>query len=84
VFKKLEEETHIKDGKNLCGDDVTIADYITFVHVTFLEIVKYDKIKEFPKLSAWVEKIKAMPIVKECNAGFEQVKPVMWEKMGLK
>jgi len=26
VFKKLEEETHIKDGKNLCGDDMTIAD----------------------------------------------------------
>jgi len=52
--------------------------------VTFLEIVKYDKIKEFPKLSAWVEKIKAMPNVMECNAGFEQVKPVMWEKMGLK
>merc|ERR1712047_66581 len=84
VFKKLDTETPIKDGKFLCGDDMTIADYIAFVHVTFLEIVKYDKFKQYAKLNAWVEKIKAMPIVKECNAGFEQVKPMMWEKMGLK
>jgi len=84
ALKKLEADTQIKDDKFVCGDEVTIADYAIFVGVTFLESVKKEECyKQCEKLNAWVEKMKAMEIVKEVNAGFEEMKPVMWEQMGL-
>jgi len=85
VLGIIERTTPIKDGKFICGDSVTIADFAVFTTVTFLELVQCKCIEEkFPKVLAWINKMKSRRTVQEVNKGFETAKRDMAEKMGKK
>lgn len=84
VLTKLENNTSIKDGKYICGDDLTIADFSAMTSITFMELVKFDKFKDFPKVEAWIAKMKAMPSVENCNKQFEAMKESIWAKLAPK
>ena len=84
VLTKLQNNTSIKDGKYVCGDSLTIADFSAMTSITFLELVKFDKFKDFPKLDSWIARMKALDSVKTCDQQFEDMKESIWARLAQK
>lgn len=66
-------EVFLKDTQFVAGDHVTIADLSIITTVTsFVAFADIDSLK-YPKLSAWINRMKALPYYQEANGdGAEQ------------
>src|SRR5262249_12896556 len=58
-----------KSNKYLCGDDITIADYMGVCYVTVGEVVhlKYDA---YPNITRWIDTMKSRATWPKPNEGF--------------
>ncbi|XP_037823317.1 glutathione S-transferase 1-like [Lucilia sericata] len=60
-------EVFLKDNLYMAGDELTIADFSIVATVTSLEaFVDIDSLK-YPKLSAWIKRMKSLPYYEEAN-----------------
>lgn len=53
----------------LCGDELTIADYLGAVHLAMGELIGFD-FAPWPNIAAWLERVKARPSWAEAHAAF--------------
>lgn len=56
-------------GRYVCGDAITLADYVGSAFVTLGEAVDFD-ISAYPNIRAWVARMKARPCWDAVHAGF--------------
>lgn len=66
---KVLDEVMLKDRKFLCGDDITLADYLGAAYVTLGEIAAFD-LSPYPNIEAWVARMKARSHWDKTYAGF--------------
>lgn len=64
-------ERHMLKGRDfVCGDEITIADYLGLAFVTMGEIINYD-LTRYPNVTAWIARMKARagwePAYATCN-----------------
>jgi len=65
--------THIRDGQFICGETFTLADISIYQSVSYLDLIDFD-FSEYPAISAWREKITALPCATELNEAFASFK----------
>jgi glutathione S-transferase len=53
----------------VCGDDITVADYLGIAHVTLAELIGFD-FSPWPNVVRWIATMKARPGWAGANAGF--------------
>jgi glutathione S-transferase len=53
----------------VCGDQITLADYLGAAHVTLAELIGFD-FSPYPNVSRWIAAMKARPGWPAANAGF--------------
>jgi glutathione S-transferase len=57
------------DRPYVCGDEITLADYLGAAHVTLAELIGFD-FSSWPNVAAWIARMKARPGWNAANAGF--------------
>ena len=57
------------DRPYVCGDEITLADYLGVAHVTLAELIDFD-FSSWPNVAAWIARMKARPGWDAANAGF--------------
>ncbi len=62
-------DARLADHAFVCGDDLTIADYLGAVHLGMGELVDFD-FAPWPNIAAWLERMKARPSWGEVHAAF--------------
>jgi glutathione S-transferase len=60
----------IGERRFVCGDEVTLADYLGSAYVTLGELVDYD-FSPYPNIGRWLAAMKARPCWAVANTGFE-------------
>lgn len=66
---KVLDEVMLKGRDFLCGDEITLADYLGASYVTLGEIAAFD-LTPYPNICAWVARMKARPAWDKTYAGF--------------
>jgi glutathione S-transferase len=66
---KLLDETIIGPGAFVCGDEITLADYLGSAFVTLGELVAYD-LSPYPNIGRWLSNMKALPSWNVAYAAF--------------
>ncbi|MDP3739610.1 MAG: glutathione S-transferase family protein [Hyphomonadaceae bacterium] len=70
VAKRLRAlDTIIGAKPFVCGQDITIADYLGSAFVTSGELIGFD-LRPWPNVSRWIANMKALPAWDEVNAAF--------------
>jgi glutathione S-transferase len=59
----------IGDRAFVCGDEITVADYLGAAHVTLAELIGFD-FSPWPNVARWIANMKARPGWAAANAGF--------------
>ena len=60
----------LAEGPFLTGSEVTIADYLGASYVTIADWIGYD-LSDYPKVTAWIEAMRARPSWGETHAAFD-------------
>ncbi|XP_071848972.1 glutathione S-transferase theta-2-like [Apostichopus japonicus] len=68
------QDTFLKDQKFLCGDEISIADILAVAEVIQPTLSGRDTTKNYPKLAAWVERVK-----ESLNPEFDEVYKQFYE-----
>lgn len=66
---KVLDAVMLKDRAFLCGEAITLADYLGAAYVTLGEIAAFD-LSPYPNICAWVARMKARPHWDRVYAGF--------------
>ncbi|XP_078659662.1 glutathione S-transferase 1-like [Branchiostoma floridae x Branchiostoma belcheri] len=76
VKTSLELLNKMLDGKTyVAGDCLTLADFGMMATLTLLDFKGYDYKSNYPCISAWNDRMRALPYFEECNKGwYEMVK----------
>ena len=63
-------DRHMLAGRPyVCGDQITLADYLGVAHVTVAELIDFD-FSPWPNVARWIARMKARPGWAAANAGF--------------
>ncbi|XP_061389568.1 glutathione S-transferase 1-like [Musca vetustissima] len=74
-------EAFLKENKYIAGDHLTIADFSVVTSVTSLVAFAEIDASKFPKLSAWLKTLEALPYYKEANeVGAKQLVSIIKSK----
>jgi glutathione S-transferase len=71
VFSFLDKE--LQKRAYLADNEISIADLLISCEINQLELVQYD-LKEYPKLSEYLEKLNSLPEMKEVNQSLYELK----------
>lgn len=74
-------EAFLANGKYVCGDTITIADYCCIATISSVDTVAPIEAKKYPKLLAWIKLMEALPIYQENAAGAADVQKLLFETM---
>lgn len=66
---KLLDETMIGSNAFVCGNEITLADYLGSAFVTLGELVAYD-LEPYPNITRWLANMKALPSWNVAYAAF--------------
>lgn len=59
----------IGDRRYVCGDEITLADYLGIAYVTLAELIAFDY-SPWPNVARWIARMKTRPGWAAANAGF--------------
>lgn len=62
-------DAELKDRAFLCGEELTIADYLGAAYISLGDLIGYD-FSPFPNVERWLATMKARPAWPMANAGF--------------
>lgn len=66
------EDIWLKSNDYLCGNELTIADLLAFTEFQQSLACNYDFSEKFPKISAWLKRIYAIPAFKDCDTPLKE------------
>lgn len=73
-------ERFLENGKFLCGDNLSIADISCITSLTSMDTFLPIEEETYPKLTKWIETMKAFPFYEANREGAKLCQDIMWDK----
>lgn len=74
-------EAFLANGKYVCGDTITIADYCCIATISSVDKVAPIDATKYPKLLAWMKLMEALPIYQENAQGAADVQKLLFDTL---
>lgn len=72
-------EAFLANGKYVCGDTITIADYCCIATISSVDKVAPIDAAKYPKLLAWIKLMEALPIYQENAQGAADIQQRLFD-----
>lgn len=74
-------EAFLTNGKYVCGDTITIADYCCIASISSVDKIAPIDANKYPKLLAWIKLMEGLPIYQENAPGAADLQKLLFETM---